>query len=426
MGENSLLISSFAGNADKRRKGALFGQEPKSVGRPANVKLITCVHQGFELYGSDRCFIETVQTIRAAYPTARIDVVLPRSGPIVTALEAVDCRIVIEPLWILRRKNFARLATLGMMALPFAVARALRRICASDLVYVNTTVVADYLLAARLVPGRSLVHVHEIPEGAVLKVLRGLIRWSGANVVFNSRATEAAYGMPAAVTARVVYNGITGPALPNRQDYDGTRPLRLLMLGRISRIKGQDVLVEALASLPPAVRSKIELRIVGSAFEDTAREAALSARIAEAGLSRQVSMQPFVTDPSDLYRWADVVAQPSQMPESLGRVAIEAMSYGVPALVTNLGGLKEVVADGATGWVVSAGSSTLLAQTLARIVADPSTWRGFGAAARARYERVFSAPSAAEGIGAMLRLTLRGSRQKPAGALNEAVTRRSA
>ncbi|TXM65476.1 glycosyltransferase family 4 protein [Methylobacterium sp. WL12] len=417
--DKSLLVSSSETNADDPRIGTVFGPGRTSVAGSVTVKRITCVHQGFELYGSDRCFVETVQTIRAAYPAAQIDVVLPRSGPILAALEAIDCNIMIEPLWILRRKNLIRLATVGMMALPFAVARALRRIRASDLVYINTTVVADYLLATRLLPGRSVVHVHEIPEGAVLSVLRGLIRWSGANVVFNSRATEAAYAMPASVMSRVVYNGITGPTLPNQQDYDGSRPLRLLMLGRISRIKGQDVLVEALASLPAAVREKIELRIVGSAFEDTAREAALAARIAEAGLSEQVSMQPFVTDPSDLYRWADVVAQPSQMPESLGRVAIEAMSYGMPALVTNLGGLKEVVTDGATGWVVPAGSPTPLAKTLAKIVTDPSTWHDFGAAARARYESVFSAPSAAKGISAMLRLTLHGSRQGPAGAANK-------
>jgi glycosyltransferase involved in cell wall biosynthesis len=371
---------------------------------------ITCVHQGFELYGSDRCFIETVRTIRAAHPSARIDVVLPRTGPIVPALEPFASSIVIEPLWILRRKNLARLATLGMMALPFAVLRALQRIRASDLVYVNTTVVADYLLAARLLPGRSIVHVHEIPEGAVLKVLRGLIRWSGANVVFNSRATERAYALPASATARVVYNGIAGPDEPNQQAYDGSRPLRVLMLGRISRIKGQDVLVEALASLPQAVRRKIELRIVGSAFEDEARERALRARIAETSLSEQVSLQPFVTDPADLYRWADVVTMPSQRPESLGRVAIEAMSYGVPPLVTAIGGLPEVVEDGATGWIVPPGGPEPIAAVLARIATDPSSWRDFGRAARERYETLFSEASAAEGIDSMVRGILRGSR----------------
>ena len=90
-----------------------------------------------------------------------------------------------------------------MMALPFAVLRALRRIRASDLVYINTTVVvADYLLAARLLPGHGIVHVHEIPEGAILTVLRGLIRWSrrqrGLQLARHAARLRAAAGCPRA------------------------------------------------------------------------------------------------------------------------------------------------------------------------------------------------------------------------------------
>lgn len=372
------------------------------------VRRITCVHQGYELYGSDRSFCETVRTIREAYPQAWIDVVLPKAGPIVAMLEDAASRIVIEPIWVLRRRNLLRLATLGMAALPFAVARALRRIRASDLVYVNTTVVADYLLAARLLPGRTVVHVHEIPEGATLTVLRNLIRWSRANIIFNSRATQAAFAMPKDATVRVVYNGIAGPALPNTARYDGSRPLRLLMLGRISRIKGQEVLVEAIRRLPEAIRSRIELKIVGSAFEDDAREAALAAQVAEAGLSGQVTCSPFVADPASLYRWADVVTVPSQLPESLGRVAIEALAYGIPPLVSGIGGLTEIVEDRATGWVVPPGNVEALSRALAEIVTRPDLWTGYPAAARARYERIFDEKLAAEGIAAMLRLTFQG------------------
>ena len=42
---------------------------------------ITCVHQGYELYGSDRSFVESVRIIRAAYPAAVIDVVCPAPAP---------------------------------------------------------------------------------------------------------------------------------------------------------------------------------------------------------------------------------------------------------------------------------------------------------------------------------------------------------
>ena len=367
---------------------------------------ITCVHQGFELYGSDRSFVETVRVIRAAHPEAWIDVVLPRTGPIVAPLEEVASRILVEPLWILRRRDLPWLATLGMLALPVAVFRALRRIRTSDLVYVNTSVVADYLLAARLCGGRSVVHVHEIPEGAVLKVLKGLIRWSGGNVIFNSRATERAFAMPLSVAARVVYNGIADPGRPKGMTYDGDRPLRLLMLGRISRIKGQDVLVEAIRRLPAALRDRIELRIVGGAFEDEERERALAASIAAAGLSDRITLLPFVADPAPHFLWADVAAVPSSLPESLGRVAIEAMAYGIPPIVSDIGGLPEVVEHGRTGWVVPPGRPDALADALAAIVSSPQTWRGYPAAARERYQSVFGEAASAQAMMAQLDLVL--------------------
>ncbi|NEU10826.1 glycosyltransferase family 4 protein [Methylobacterium sp. BTF04] len=370
--------------------------------------LITCVHQGFELYGSDRSFVESVRILRAAYPQARIDVVLPRHGPIVAPLSELASQILIEPLWILRRRDLPRLMTIGLLTLPVAMLRAWKRLSASDLVYVNTSVVADYLLAARLRPGRTVLHVHEIPQGATLTVLRTLIRWSGADVIFNSRATAAAFALPETARSRVVYNGIAGPAVPEPKTYDGRRPLRLLMLGRVSRIKGQEVLVEAIRLLPKSVRDRVSVRIVGSAFEDVAREAALAATIAAAGLTDIVTTAPFVDDPSDLYRWADIVAVPSRLPESLGRVAIEAMSYGRPPLVSRIGGLTEIVEPGHTGWVVAPDDAAALSAQIERIVTDPRAWNDFPAAARARYDALFDEKAAAEGITAMIRARLGG------------------
>ena len=85
---------------------------------------ITCVHQGYELYGSDRSFVETVHAIRAAFPAATIEVVLPQHGPIVRLLEPLASRITIEPLWILRRKDLKTLATIGLLRLPGPILRA--------------------------------------------------------------------------------------------------------------------------------------------------------------------------------------------------------------------------------------------------------------------------------------------------------------
>ncbi|MEO5760545.1 MAG: glycosyltransferase [Mesorhizobium sp.] len=384
---------------------------------------IACVHQGYELYGSDRSFAESVAALRATFPSADIEVVLPRGGPIVQILEGNASRIVFEPLWVLRRQAILRLATVEMARLPVAVWRAWRRLRACDLVYVNTSIVADYALAARFLPHKALLHIHEIPEGAMRRVLVGLMRWSHADLIFNSRATRAAFGDrnsggPNSGGSRgpntyVVYNGVAGPPVAEAMTYDGTRPMRVLLLGRINRIKGQEVLLQAIASMPQQLQARIEVRLVGGAFESEERERALGELVQTMGLAARVSVLPFVPDPSEHYRWADIVTVPSRRPESLGRVAIEAMAYGRPPLVSAIGGLVEVVSDGETGWHVPPGDAAALAKKLEEIILRPDAWRGFVAAGRSRYEGIFSEPVAAAAIAAIATDKLKAVMAKP-------------
>ncbi len=360
---------------------------------------IICVHQGYELYGSDRCFIESVAAIRAAWPKADIEVVLPRDGPIVPHLRKIASRIVIEPIFVVRRRDFAKLLSTGVLRLFPALWRAVRRFRAADLVYVNTIVILDYLLAARFFPGKTLVHVHEIPDGPIFGVFRLLLRWTRAELIFNSKATREAFRLPQQCPQHVVYNGVDGPPATRALPYDGTRTLHLLMIGRINRSKGQDVLIEALASLPKDIIERIEVRIVGGSFKnDIGREAALREGVRVAGLGSIVLFEPFCDDPAPHYQWADIVIVPSRLTESLGRVAIEAMAFGRPPLVSALGGLVEVVENGVTGWVVPPSDPASLSQTIREIVTRPDRWSQFPAAARARYEAMFESRLIAQQI----------------------------
>ena len=367
---------------------------------------IACVHQGYELYGSDRCFVESVAALRQTYPQAEIEVVLPREGAIVDALKPFADRLVYEPLFILRRKDLARLAALGWLTLPLALIRAARRSARSDLVYINTSVVLDYQIVARLFPGRVLLHIHEIATGPVRTVLRALGLWSGARLIFNSRATRDSFAPPAERAFDVIYNGIDGPPQAEPTSYDGLRPLRLALIGRINRIKGQDVLLAALSKLPDDLRRRVRLRMVGGAFENPGLEAQLRADVVAAGLGDTVSVEPFANDTAPIYRWADVVVAPSKLPESLGRTAIEAMAFGRPALVSAIGGLTEVVADDETGWHVPPGDAQVLADKLKIIIESPAAWREFGERARARYLGLFSRAAATEALGAAAARTL--------------------
>ena len=373
---------------------------------------IVCVHQGYELYGSDRCFIDSVAALREAWPQADIEVVLPRQGPIAAPLRALASRVSIEPLFILRRRGLLKLIATAPLRLPLALARAMRRMRGADLVYVNTVMVADYLLAARFFAAKTLVHVHEIPDGFKLAVFRRLLKWTRCEAIFNSKATRAAYALPATRPQHVVYNGIASPPDAQPGDYDGTRPLRVLMLGRINRIKGQDLLIEALALLPHAIAQRLDVRIVGETFEnDRVREEALHRAVRDAGLEAFVRFEPFAPDPEPLYRWADIVAVPSRLPEALGRVAIEAMAHRRPPLVARIGGLPEIVEDRSTGWIVAPNDARALADTLSEIVTQPHNWRRYGAAARARFDATFAAPAIARQLQVIVRARLTAKAQ---------------
>jgi len=376
---------------------------------------IVCVHQGYELYGSDRSFIDSVATLREAWPHSDIEVVLPRDGPIVPLLRAFGSRVTFEPLFVLRRRGLARLLATAPFHLAAAIWRAARRMNGADLVYVNTVVLVDYLLAARFFAAKTMIHVHEIPDGLKLPFFRRLLAFARAETIFNSRATRAAYRLTDGRRQHVLYNGVAVPPQAGAAEYDGSRPLRLLMLGRINRIKGQDLLLEALASLPRNIARRLEVRIVGGSFEsDVAREHALRTAARDAGLESIVRFEPFCFDPDPLYRWADIVTVPSRLPEALGRVAIEAMAHGRPPLVAAIGGLAETAEDRVSGWMVPPNDAQALARTLIEIVTRPEIWRSYGAAARARFEATFAAPAIARQLHAIVAARSKANGAMPA------------
>jgi len=183
------------------------------------------------------------------------------------------------------------------------------------------------------------------------------------------------------------------------------------MLGRINRIKGQEILIEAVRRLPQHIRSRISVRIVGNAFEDHQREMMIRSLVQHAALSDVIQIEPFAADTASLYNWADLVVIPSHKPESLGRVAIEAMAFARPPIASAIGGLVEVVEDGRTGWLVAPGRADMLASTIHAIVENPGLWREFGQRARERYERQFSEKSASDAMISTLAAKLNGKNQ---------------
>ncbi|WP_191057934.1 glycosyltransferase [Geminicoccus harenae] len=357
---------------------------------------ITCVHQGYELYGSDRSFIQCVGILRKQVPDASVTVIIPSNGPIVAPLEALGCDVRIERLFVLRKKDIWKNVTLGLPEALRAVYRAGRTIAKSDFVYVNTAVVADYYIAARAYRDRVVGHVREIPVGLTRLLLGNLLRYSGVGLLANSHATAKAFSIAGPRQIAVVYNGTRPPPLRTPTDYGGQRALRLLLLGRLNAWKGQDLLLEALQLLPPHALDKVNVRLVGDAFEGQPFGESLRRTIAQLPSGHQVSMTPFDADPTQHFTWADVVVVPSRAPEPFGRVAIEAFSFCRPVIAAAHGGLAEVVTAGHTGWHFEPNNAHSLASAIMDALLNPALVKQRGLAGQERFMQLFTSEAMEE------------------------------
>jgi len=353
------------------------------------MRTIHAVHQGYELYGSDRSFIQCLEVLRDRHPEADLRVILPQRGPLSETLERMGFVFEIHDLWILR-KSYG-LGLIGrVLLLPAALWRAHRIFQASDLVYINTAVVADYLLAARLHRRKAIAHIREIPTGLAHRVVSALVRWSRATLFFNSQATADAFASAPGVQRAVVYNGFEGPAGAEPPQSRGDGKVPLLILGRINDWKGQDLLVEAISLLPDAQRDAVQLKVVGDAFEGQPYRRDLEARIADLGLQDQVSIEGFVDDPSALLQWSDIVVVPSRKPEPFGRVAIEGMAWARPVIAARHGGLVEIIEDGQGGVLFEPNDAVALRDAILRFAISPDLVASYGVAARKRFEERFT------------------------------------
>ena len=179
---------------------------------------------------------------------------------------------------------------------------------------------------------------------------------------------------------------------------DDPRPV-VMLPGRLTRWKGQEVLIDAAARLLAEGGPDFLALIVGEG-EDAAYVQRLEARIRAAGLEDRVWLTGGCTDMAAAYKLASVVVSASTEPEAFGRVAVEAQAMGRPVIATDHGGARETVVHGDSGWLVPPRDAAALSEALGRALAlDPSGRAFMGLAGRARIHAQYT-------VSAMQRATI--------------------
>ncbi len=196
--------------------------------------------------------------------------------------------------------------------------------------------------------------------------------------------------------------GPTDRAHSMRDGGDPADPLRLVSVGRLVPKKGYDVLLRALALLPPDLNWRFD-HIGGgpelARLEPLAQELGLADRIDWRGALPQ-------QDVLELYRDSDLFVLPSRITpdgdrDGLPNVMVEAASQRLCCIGSNISGIPELFRDGENGLLVPPENPAALATALLRAMRDPALRARLGDAAEARVRAEFDASASVAQLKAL-------------------------
>lgn len=190
----------------------------------------------------------------------------------------------------------------------------------------------------------------------------------------------------------VIYNSIDMDAFQNNADARAASrrelgmkdsDLVVMQVARLNHLKDHLTAVRAWQRLK--IHPSIRLFFVGDGEERKAIEQLID----ELGLRNSITLLGTRTDVARLLNAADVFLMTS-VSEGIPLTLIEAMAIGLPCISTNVGGIREVIVDEATGLLCVAGDDESIANNVRRLANSSEQRRQFGAAGRSRAQELFS------------------------------------
>jgi len=310
---------------------------------------------------------------------------------------------------------------------PFSIERLVRLLKEIDGDILHTHLPRDYFLASVATLGTSITNVgtrHQLkplshgllkrpflnrfPEFIAVSeaVRRGLLQ---AGVIPPERLSVIYHGLAPAVSSLDI------------QDFRFQRgagegsPL-IGFVGKLCPTKGVDTLIRAVGLLKGRWPD-LKVLLVGEAAPASDYKAELVKLIRELGLESIVEFTGYLEGGDQLSRAFDVQVVPS-LSESFGLVTLEAISAGVPVVVTNTGGSPEIVRDGKEGFHFTPGDEKSLAGILDRLLVAPELRHELGQCGAQRGEEYFSFSRMLDRTEEVYRRAL--GRSEPAGEIRSA------
>ena len=175
------------------------------------------------------------------------------------------------------------------------------------------------------------------------------------------------------------------------------RRTKLLLAGRLTRIKGHLLIVEAARRMKAEGRDDFLIIFAGDDQGRTEYRHEVENAIVQAGLTDQVRIVGHCDDMPAAYQICDIAMLPTTKPESFGRTAVEPQVMGKPVLASDHGGTTETVVSGETGWLVKVDAPDAWAQAMTKAIdMGPPRLAAMGQAAANRARRLYSVDAMCE------------------------------
>ena len=400
---------------------------------------ILFLHSSSDTYGASKIFLQTVAIAQKNGHTAIV--VLSNKGSLEQSLSAMGVDVQIVNLGIIRRQYFNLTGIINRFQKWRTAAGVLNEIILShqiDTIYSNTAAVLIGGFVARRNGLKHIWHIHEIIEKPAFlhRFLAWCFRATADQLIVVSKAVEQhwQHALPANKIAQI-YNGIEPIKTSDAPDFKTVFniPANALVIGMAARIhywKGQSYFVEIARAMIQQnnsasqnqlnENSPLYFLIAGDPFpgyeyllDD------LKAQLKESVFEDRVFYVGLVKEMDVFYRSIDILILPSQQPDPLPTVILEAMQYAIPVVATAQGGALEMVQENETGIFIPLNNAAVAAEKINAIL-PTSIRQKMGAAGKERVATYFSQAAFEKNITAVfeknhatLKLAIIGSRGYP-------------
>jgi glycosyltransferase involved in cell wall biosynthesis len=367
--------------------------------------------------GAERVLLDLLGMVRRAEPSWPVGLLVAGDGPLVDDARRLGVRTMIVPF----PRELARLGDAGLSASTreasawtrfmghavggsFSILAYIRRLrreiadFAPDVMHSNGFKM--HLLGACVRPSRAVLiwHFHDYlgSRPVTCRLIKGLKgRCSAIAAVSASVAMDVRHELGDSVEVRTIWNAVDltrfrpdGPRL----DLDaaaglppaGPGVIRVGLVATFARWKGHLLFLDVLR--PLVAKYNVRAYIVGGPVYQTDGSQysieELRTAAARLGIASSVGFTGFVTDPAAALRGLDVVVHASTAPEPFGLVIAEAMAAGRPVVVSDGGGVAELVRPEHDALTYRVNNTQELRAQVERLIVDAALRRRLGAAAR--------------------------------------------